>query len=103
MNLAGKTQRKNAAMVDSDDDNSSESSSSTMRSDRMSVSGTEEVEFNKDSLLDEAVDALYGKRLDLVIYLLDEIWCIWMVSLFTVVKGTTVGLVEIVTLLGFWD
>ncbi|XVE70189.1 hypothetical protein DITRI_Ditri10aG0052500 [Diplodiscus trichospermus] len=57
-----KNQRKNAAMLDSDDDNSSVSSSSTMRSDRMSVSGTEEVEFNKDSLLDEAVDALYEKR-----------------------------------------
>ncbi|MBA0659240.1 hypothetical protein Goklo_011392 [Gossypium klotzschianum] len=49
-------------MLDSDDDNSSVSSSSTMRSDRMSVSASEEVEFNKDSLLDEAVDALYEKR-----------------------------------------
>ncbi|XVF36407.1 hypothetical protein REPUB_Repub19eG0056000 [Reevesia pubescens] len=57
-----KTQRKNAVMLDSDDDNSSVSSSSTMRSDRMSVSGTEEVELNKDGLLDEAVDALYEKR-----------------------------------------
>ncbi|MFQ6628713.1 hypothetical protein Gotur_007068 [Gossypium turneri] len=49
-------------MIDSDDDNSSVSSSSTMRSARMSVSGTEEVELNKDSLLDEAVDNLYEKR-----------------------------------------
>ncbi|KAB2082758.1 hypothetical protein ES319_A05G218800v1 [Gossypium barbadense] len=57
-----KTQRKNATMLDSDDDNSSVSSSSTMRSDRMSVSASEEAEFNKDSLLDEAVDALYEKR-----------------------------------------
>ncbi|KAA3488740.1 interferon-related developmental regulator 1-like [Gossypium australe] len=57
-----KTQRKNATMLDSDDDNSSVSSSSTMRSDQMSVSASEEVEFNKDSLLDEAVDALYEKR-----------------------------------------
>ncbi|XP_039037887.1 interferon-related developmental regulator 1-like [Hibiscus syriacus] len=58
-----KTQRKNMAMLDSDDDScNSISSSSTMRSDRMSVSGTEEVELNKDSLLDEAVDALYEKR-----------------------------------------
>nr|KJB58640.1 hypothetical protein B456_009G219300 [Gossypium raimondii]KJB58644.1 hypothetical protein B456_009G219300 [Gossypium raimondii] len=57
-----KTQRKNATMLDSDDDNSSVSSSSTTRSDRMSVSASEEVEFNKDSLLDEAVDALYEKR-----------------------------------------
>ncbi|XP_022772916.1 interferon-related developmental regulator 1-like isoform X2 [Durio zibethinus] len=52
-----RTQRKNAAMLDSDDDNSSVTSSSTM-----SVSGTEELEVNKDSLLDEAVDALYEKR-----------------------------------------
>ncbi|KAG4157854.1 hypothetical protein ERO13_D02G088900v2 [Gossypium hirsutum] len=57
-----KTQRNNAAMLDSDDDNSSVSSSSTMRSAGMSVSGTEEVELNKDSLLDEAVDNLYEKR-----------------------------------------
>ncbi|XP_039069899.1 uncharacterized protein LOC120216603 isoform X2 [Hibiscus syriacus] len=57
-----KTQRKNAAMLDSDDDTCSVSSSSAMRSDRMSLAGIEEVEFNKDSLLDEAVDALYEKR-----------------------------------------
>jgi hypothetical protein len=58
-----KSQRKNTAiLVDSDDDNSSESSTSTMRSDRMSVSGTEEVQLNKDSLLDQALDALYEKR-----------------------------------------
>ncbi|KAK8678598.1 hypothetical protein V6N13_144094 [Hibiscus sabdariffa] len=57
-----KTQRKNAAILDSDDDNCSVSSSSTMLSDRMSVAATEEVEFNKDRLLDEAVDALYEKR-----------------------------------------
>ncbi|GMI78482.1 SALT-TOLERANCE 32 [Hibiscus trionum] len=62
MNLAGKTQRKNTTMLDSDDDSNSISSSSTMRSDRLSVSGPEEVELNKDSLLDEAVDALYEKR-----------------------------------------
>ncbi|KAJ4701627.1 Interferon-related developmental regulator like [Melia azedarach] len=55
-------QRKNAAMLDSDDDNSSVSSSSTMRSDFMSVSGADEVQLDKDSLLDEAVDALYEKR-----------------------------------------
>lgn len=49
-------------MLDSDDDNSSVSSSSTMRSDFMSVSGADEVQLDKDSLLDEAVDALYEKR-----------------------------------------
>lgn len=52
--------------MDSDDDNSSESSTSTMRSDRMSVSGTEEVQLNKDSLLDQALDALYEKRYKIV-------------------------------------
>lgn len=56
------SQRKNAAMLDSDDDNSSVSSTSTMRSDHMSVSGTEEVQLEKDTLLDEALDALYEKR-----------------------------------------
>ncbi|XP_048130696.1 uncharacterized protein LOC115739590 isoform X3 [Rhodamnia argentea] len=56
------SQRKHAAMVDSDDDDSSASSSSTTRSDRMSVSGNEEVQLEKDSLLDHALDALYEKR-----------------------------------------
>ncbi|BBG95163.1 interferon-related developmental regulator family protein / IFRD protein family, partial [Prunus dulcis] len=54
--------RKNAAMLDSDDDNSSESSTSTVRSDRMSVAGNEEMQVDKDSLLDQAVDALFEKR-----------------------------------------
>ncbi|GLT77366.1 hypothetical protein SLA2020_489610 [Shorea laevis] len=58
-----KAQRKSAAMLDSDDDDSSSAaSSSTMMSDRMSVYGNEEMELNKDNLLDEAVDALYEKR-----------------------------------------
>ncbi|CAL2233953.1 unnamed protein product [Prunus armeniaca] len=56
------SQRKNAAMLDSDDDNSSESSTSTVRSDRMSVAGNEEMQVDKDSLLDQAVDALFEKR-----------------------------------------
>ncbi|XP_050206732.1 uncharacterized protein LOC126656255 [Mercurialis annua] len=56
-------QRKYIAMLDSDDDdNSSVSSSSTMKSDHMSVSGTEEVQIDKDSLLDQALDSLYEKR-----------------------------------------
>ncbi|KAE8683323.1 activating signal cointegrator 1 complex subunit 2-like isoform X1 [Hibiscus syriacus] len=58
----GKNQRKNKMMLDSDDDSSSVSSSSTMQSDQFSVSGADELEFKKDSLLDEAVDALYEKR-----------------------------------------
>ncbi|XP_011654151.1 interferon-related developmental regulator 1 isoform X1 [Cucumis sativus] len=56
-----KTQRKNSPTVDSDDD-SSVSSSSTMRSDRMSVVGIEDFHFDKDTLLDQALDALYEKR-----------------------------------------
>ncbi|KAJ9166326.1 hypothetical protein P3X46_021100 [Hevea brasiliensis] len=56
-------QRKNIAMLDTDDDdNSSVSSSSTIKSDRMSVLGTEEVQLDKDSLLEQALDALYEKR-----------------------------------------
>lgn len=60
--MAGNSQRKNAAMLDSDDDNSSVSSSSTTRSDRLSVLGTEEVQLDKDSLLEQALDALFEKR-----------------------------------------
>ncbi|KAL5559164.1 hypothetical protein UlMin_035375 [Ulmus minor] len=58
------SQRKNAAMMDrdSDDDNSSVSSSSTIRSDRMSVAAIEEPQLDKDSLLDQALEALYEKR-----------------------------------------
>ncbi|KAF2324273.1 hypothetical protein GH714_011534 [Hevea brasiliensis] len=56
-------QRKNIAMLDSDDDdNSSVSSSSTIKSDRLSVLGTKEVQLDKDSLLEQALDALYEKR-----------------------------------------
>ncbi|XP_054817313.1 uncharacterized protein LOC129317028 [Prosopis cineraria] len=56
------SQRKNAAVMDSDDESSSVSSSSTVRSDRMSVSGTEEVHVDQDTLLDKALDALDEKR-----------------------------------------
>ncbi|KAG6786458.1 hypothetical protein POTOM_008061 [Populus tomentosa] len=55
-------QRKNVAMLDSSDDNSSVSSSSTVRSDLMSVSGSDDVQVDKDSLLEQALDALYEKR-----------------------------------------
>ncbi|KAG6644348.1 hypothetical protein I3843_08G050500 [Carya illinoinensis] len=51
------SQRKNAAILESDDDSSSSSSS-----DRMSEWGTEEVQVHKDSLLEQALDALYEKR-----------------------------------------
>ncbi|QCE16463.1 interferon-related developmental regulator 1-like [Vigna unguiculata] len=55
------SQRKSATMFDSDDD-SSVTSSSTARSDLMSVSGAEDVQFVQDSLLDQALDALDEKR-----------------------------------------
>ncbi|KAL6216687.1 PREDICTED: interferon-related developmental regulator 1 [Fragaria vesca subsp. vesca] len=57
-------QRKNAAamMLDSDDDNSSVSSTSTMRSDLMVAPGNDEMHVEKDSLLDQALDALFEKR-----------------------------------------
>lgn len=50
-------------MYESEDDNSSVSSSSTTRSDRVSVLGTEDMPIDKDSLLDQALDALFEKRL----------------------------------------
>ena len=56
----GNSQRKSTAMFDSDDD-SSVTSSSSARSDMMSVYG-EEVQFDQDSLLDQALDALDEKR-----------------------------------------
>lgn len=46
----------------SDDDNSSVSSSSTIRSDRMSMVVNEEMQVERDSLLDQALDALFEKR-----------------------------------------
>ncbi|GAU31182.1 hypothetical protein TSUD_316070 [Trifolium subterraneum] len=52
---------KAAAMFDSDDD-SSVTSSSTARSDLMSVSGPEDVQFDQESVLDQALDALDEKR-----------------------------------------
>uniref|UniRef100_A0A5B6ZVR0 Putative interferon-related developmental regulator 1 n=1 Tax=Davidia involucrata TaxID=16924 RepID=A0A5B6ZVR0_DAVIN len=55
------SQRKNAAMLDSDDDDSI-SSTSTVRSDLMLVSGAEEVQLDKETLLDQCLDALYEKR-----------------------------------------
>ncbi|CAI9115955.1 OLC1v1016980C1 [Oldenlandia corymbosa var. corymbosa] len=55
------SQKKNVAMLDSDDTDSV-SSSSTIRSDYIGVSGGEEVQFDKDTLLDQYLDALFEKR-----------------------------------------
>ncbi|KAL6527346.1 hypothetical protein OROGR_016436 [Orobanche gracilis] len=54
--------KKNAAMLDSDDTESMSSSSSSMRVDSIVEPGVEEVLVNKDSLLDENLDALFEKR-----------------------------------------
>jgi hypothetical protein len=48
-------------MLDSDDTDSV-SSSSTVGTENMLVSGTEEVQLDKESLLDQCIDALYEKR-----------------------------------------
>ncbi|KAM7514413.1 hypothetical protein LguiA_003996 [Lonicera macranthoides] len=55
------SQRKNAAILDSDDTDSV-SSTSTIRSDNMLVSATEEVHLDKDSVLDQCLDDLFEKR-----------------------------------------
>jgi len=57
----GNSRTKAAAMFDSDDD-SSVTSSSTAPSDLMAVSGTEDVQFDQESVLDQALDALDEKR-----------------------------------------
>lgn len=56
-----RNQRKNAAMLD-DDDTDSLSSSSTIRSDQMLGNGGEELQTDKESVLDQSLDALYEKR-----------------------------------------
>ncbi|KAK2985618.1 hypothetical protein RJ640_006881 [Escallonia rubra] len=55
------SQRKSTAMLDSDDTDSVESSS-TVQSDNMVVSSDEQVQFIKESVLDQCLDALYEKR-----------------------------------------
>lgn len=57
----GRNQRKNAAMLDSDDTDSV-SSSSTMRSEQMLGTGGEELQTDKESVLDQSLDALFEKR-----------------------------------------
>ncbi|PIN20743.1 Interferon-related protein PC4 like [Handroanthus impetiginosus] len=56
------SRKKNAAMLDSDDTDSLSSSTSSMRLDNMADSVIEEVEVDKDTLLDQCLDALYEKR-----------------------------------------
>ncbi|KAM0019242.1 putative armadillo-like helical protein [Helianthus debilis subsp. tardiflorus] len=56
-----RVQRKNAAMLD-DDDTDSVSSSSTSRSEQMMGTGGEDVLTDKESVLDQSLDALFEKR-----------------------------------------
>lgn len=56
------SQKKSAAMLDSDDTDSMTSSSSSMRLDNMTENGFDEVQVDKDTLLDQSLDALYEKR-----------------------------------------
>lgn len=60
--ILGSSRKKNAAMLDSDDTDSMSSSSSSMRLDYMVEPGIEEVQVDKDTLLDQCLDALYEKR-----------------------------------------
>lgn len=55
------SQRKNAAMLDSDETSSVSSSSSTAQSDMLMYSG-EEVQIDKETFLDQCLDSLYEKR-----------------------------------------
>lgn len=61
LDSAGSSQRRNAAMLDTDDSDSA-SSSSTVGTENMLVSGMEEVKLDKVSILDQSLDALYEKR-----------------------------------------
>ncbi|XP_057780061.1 uncharacterized protein LOC130998662 [Salvia miltiorrhiza] len=56
------SQKKFAAMLDSDDTDSMSSSSSSMRLDNMTENGLDEVQVDKDAMLDQCLDALYEKR-----------------------------------------
>lgn len=49
-------------MLDSDDTDSVSSSLSSMHLEDMAESGTEEVQVEKDTLLDQCLDDLYEKR-----------------------------------------
>lgn len=59
--FAGSSQRKTAAMLDSDDTDSV-SSSSTIPSDFVIPFAMEDVQLNKESVLDQSLDDLFEKR-----------------------------------------
>lgn len=62
MGISESSQKKFAAMLDSDDTDSMTSSTSSMRLDNMTENGLDEVQVDKDALLDQCLDALYEKR-----------------------------------------
>lgn len=62
MGISGSSQKKTATMLDSDDTDSMTSSSSSMRLDNMTENDGDEVQVDKDTLLDQCLDALYEKR-----------------------------------------
>lgn len=65
--FSGNSQRKKVPQLDSDDDDSV-SSSSTARSDLTLAQGIEDIQLDKENLLDQALDALYEKRLNSLVY-----------------------------------
>lgn len=62
MNTLGNSQKKNAAMLDSDDLASLSLSSPTKRFNNVIFSGVGEVLVDREPLLDRYLDALYEKR-----------------------------------------
>lgn len=62
MLIIGSSQRKNVADTLYSSDTDSVSSTSTLRSDQMLVSAAFDLQLQKDSLLDQALDDLYEKR-----------------------------------------
>lgn len=62
MGIIESSQKKFATMLDSDDTDSLSSSTSSMRLDNMTENGLNEVQVDKDDLLDQCLDALYEKR-----------------------------------------
>ena len=61
----GSSQRKNVAATLDSSDTDSASSTSTLRSDPMLLSGGFDLQLEKDSVLDQALDDLYEKRYSL--------------------------------------
>ncbi|KAL1564744.1 interferon-related developmental regulator 1-like isoform X2 [Salvia divinorum] len=62
MGISESSQKKFATMLDSDDTDSISSSTSSMHLDNMTENGLDEVQVDKDALLDQYLDALYEKR-----------------------------------------